>query len=120
MGGEISWHVELRVRPGQLGNFRTLTDEMVAVTRREPGVLSYQRFVTEDGTTIHAYERYSDSGAAVVHLEAFAKRFAGRFSAMVERKTLTVFGDPSVELKAVLDRFNATYLKPFGDLEYWA
>ena len=120
MGGEISWHVELRVRPEQLDNFRTLTAEMVAVTRREPGVLSYQRFVSEDGTTVYACERYSDSGAAVAHLETFAKRFATRFSAMVERKTFTVFGDPSAELKAVLDRFNPMYLKPLGDLEYWA
>jgi quinol monooxygenase YgiN len=120
MGGEISWHVELRVRPGQLDNFRTLTAEMVAATRREPGVLSYQRFVSEDGTTVHVYERYSDSGVAVAHLEAFAKRFAGRFSKMVERKTFTVFGDPSAELRSMLDRFDAMYLKPFGDLEYWA
>jgi len=120
MGGEISWHVELRVKPGQLGNFRTLTGEMVAATRREPGVLSYQRFVSEDGTIIHVYERYADSAVAVAHLEAFAKRFAGRFSAMVERETFTVFGYPSAALKAVLDRFRATYLKPLGDFDYWA
>jgi len=120
MGGEISWHAELRVKPGQLSNFRTLTGEMVVVTRREPGVLSYQRFVSEDGTIIHLYERYADSAAAVAHLEAFAKRFADRFSAMVERRAFTVFGYPSAELKAVLDRFNAMYLKPFGDFDYWA
>ena len=36
---------------------------------------------------------------------------------MVQRKTFTVFGNPSAELKAVLDKFNAMYLKPFGDLE---
>jgi quinol monooxygenase YgiN len=120
MGIEISWHVELRVKRGQLGNFRTLTGEMVAVARGEPGVLSYQRFVSEDGTTVHVYERYSDSRVAVAHLEKFAKRFAGRFSAMVERNTFTVFGDPSAKLKAVLDKLNAVYLKPFGDLEYWA
>jgi quinol monooxygenase YgiN len=120
MGEEISWHVELRVKPGQLGNFRTLTGEMVTVTRREPGVLSYQRFVNENGTIIRAYERYADSAAAVAHLEAFAKRFAGRFSAMVERGAFTVFGYPSAELKAMLDRFNAMYLKPLGDFDYWA
>jgi quinol monooxygenase YgiN len=119
MGGEISWHVELRVNPGQLSNFRTLTGEMVVVTRREPGVLSYQRFVSEDGAIIHLYERYADSAAAVAHLEVFAKRFADRFSAMVERKAFTVFGYPSSELKAVLDRFNAMYLKPLGDFDYW-
>jgi quinol monooxygenase YgiN len=120
MGGEISWHVELRVRAGQLDKFRTLTGKMVAATRREPGVLSYQRFVSEDGTTVHVYERYLNSDAAVAHLKAFAKHFASRFGAMAERKTFTVFGDPSAELKAVLDKFNAIYLKPFGDLEYWA
>src|SRR5262245_59219919 len=65
MGGEISWHVQLRVKPGQLGNLRTLTAEMVGATRREPGVLSYQRFVSEDGTIIHVYERYADSAVAV-------------------------------------------------------
>jgi hypothetical protein len=93
---------------------------MVAVTRREPAALSYQRFVSEDGTTIHLYERYKDSAAAVAHLEEFAERFAGRFSSMVGRNAFTVFGYPSAELKAVLDRFNAMYLKPFGNFDYWA
>ena len=36
---------------------------------------------------------------------------------MAERKAFTVFGHPSVELKAMLDRFNAMYLKPFGDFD---
>ena len=53
-------------------------------------------------------------------MEAFAKRFAGQFGMMVERRTFTVFGYPSVELKAVLDKFHAVYLKPFGDFDYWA
>lgn len=64
---------------------------------------------------MHIYERYADSAAAVVHLEEFAKRFASRFMGMVERKRFTVFGYPSAELKAVLDGFNATYMKAFGD-----
>jgi quinol monooxygenase YgiN len=119
MGGEISWHIELKVKPGQLGNFRILTGEMMAMARREPGALSYQRFVSEDGTIIHVYERYADFAAGVAHLEAFAKRFSNRFSAMVEREAFTVFGYPSAELKAVLDRYNAVYLKPFGDFDYW-
>lgn len=116
---EISWHVELRVKPGQLSNFRTLTGEMVGATRRERGVLSYQRFVSDDGTTVRAYERYADSVAALAHLEVFEKSFAGRFGAMVDRKAFTVFGSPSAELKTALDKFHAVYLKPFGDFDYW-
>jgi quinol monooxygenase YgiN len=120
MGEEISWHVELRVKPGQLDDFRTLTGEMVSATRCEPGVLSYQRFASEDGTRIHIYERYADSAAAVAHLQAFATRFADRFSAMVERSAFSVFGSPIAELKALLDPFNAIYFKPLGDFDYWA
>ena len=120
MDNEISWHVELLIKPGQLDCFRVLTGEMVAVTKREPGALSYKRFISADGTTLHIYERYIDSAAALGHLQAFAKIFAERFEEMVERTRFTVFGNPSAELRAVLDGFNATYLKPFGDFEYWA
>lgn len=120
MGEEIAWRVELRVRPGQLGSFQTLTAEMVSVTRRERSVLSYQRFVSEDGTTIQVYERYADSAAALAHLTAFTERFADRFGTMVERQSFTVFGNPSAALKVALDRFSPVYLKPFGDFDYWA
>ena len=120
MDNEISWHVELLIKPGQLDCFRVLTGEMVAVTKREPGALSYQRFISADGTTLHIYERYIDSAAALGHLQAFAKIFAERFEEMVERTRFTVFGNPSAELRAVLDGFNAAYLKRFGDFEYWA
>ena len=120
MDKEISWLVELRIKPGQSDSFRALTGEMVAVTKREPGALSYQRFISADGTTLHIYERYINSAAALGHLQAFAKIFAERFEEMVERTRFTVFGNPSAELRAVLDGFNATYLKPFGDFEYWA
>jgi quinol monooxygenase YgiN len=120
MKDQISWCVELTIRPGQLENFRVLTGEMVEATRREFGVLSYQRFVSEDSKTVHVYERYEDSAAALAHLRMFAKAFAERYPDMVERKHFTVFGYPSDELKAALDGFGAIYLKPLGDFAYWA
>lgn len=119
MRNEIAWRVEVAVKPGRLENFRALTAEMVAFTRAEPGVLSYQRFVADDGSIVHVYERYADSAAALAHLQNFASKFAERFSSMVERKHFTVYGNPSPELKALLDRFGATYLRSLGDLAYW-
>ena len=119
MGNEIAWRVEVAVEPGQLENFRALTAEMVAFTRAEPGVLSYQRFITDDGRIVHVYERYADSAAALAHLQTFASKFAERFSSMVERKHFTVYGNPSPALKALLDGFGATYLRALGDLAYW-
>ena len=68
MRGEVSWQVELTVKPGELDNFRALTREMVESTKGEPGVLIYERFISEDGKVVSAYERYADSAAAVAHL----------------------------------------------------
>lgn len=47
MGNQVSWLVELAVKPGQLDNFQALTGEMVESSSGESGVLSYQRFVSE-------------------------------------------------------------------------
>ena|SRR5579864_3746674 len=120
MDREICWHVELLIKPGQLESFRALTGEMVEHARREVGILSYQRFINEDGKIVHVFERYADSNAALAHLEMFAKRFAERFQRLLERKSFVVFGDPTAELKAVLDGYGAVYAKPFGDFAYWA
>ena len=91
MGDQISWFVELAVKPGQLDNFQALTGEMVKATRRERGVLTYQRFVSTDCKLVLVYEH---------------------------RTRFTVLGNPSDELSALLDGFGATYLKPFGDSAY--
>ena len=120
MGDEVAWRVELTVRPDQLDSFRALTGEMLEATRREPGVLSYQRFVSEQGDCVHLYERYADSAAALAHLRNFAAKFAARFLTMVERKRFLVFGTPSEELRQQLDQFGAIYLKPLGHFDYWA
>jgi len=111
MRNEVSWQVELTVKPNQLKNFRALTKEMVEFTKSEIGVLVYERYVSEDGMTVFVYERYTDSNSALAHLAAFGSRFATRFSTMVVRKQFTVFGNASKELRSVLDNFNPTYFK---------
>ena len=73
---EISWRVELSVKPGQLENFKALTGMMVEMSKDEPGTLSYQRFVTDDGRSVHLYERYIDSVAALMHLHVFTKHLS--------------------------------------------
>jgi quinol monooxygenase YgiN len=45
---QVSWWVELAVRPGCLDDFEKLTGEMVNSTRAEHGVLAYQRFISDD------------------------------------------------------------------------
>jgi quinol monooxygenase YgiN len=119
MQNHVSWWVELAVKPGQLANFEKLTAEMIEATRTEAGVLSYQRFISNDNQIIHVYERYADSSAAVAHLRRFREVFSDRFASMVERRRFHVYGDLSTELRTLLDEFGVTYLRPFGSFDYW-
>ena len=50
----------------------------------------------------------------MAHLLTFGRKFGGRFVGLVDRKRFTVYGNPSAELKGILDEFGATYLEPFG------
>jgi quinol monooxygenase YgiN len=114
MGEPVAWHVELALKPGAFEDFRALTGEMVEATRGEPGVLSYERFISADGQVVHIYERYADSAAAVAHLRTFRRMFGDRFVALVDRTRFTVYGTPSAELRGLLDGLGAMYLAPFG------
>ena len=115
MEDQISWRVELAVKPGELENFQALTGEIVEVTREEAGTLSYERFVTDDGKFVHVYERYADSAAALLHLRKFGKIFGERFVSIGGPHTVHRVRNPSDELKGLLDDFGATYLRPFGN-----
>jgi quinol monooxygenase YgiN len=117
MDEQIAWCVELEVKAGRLDSFRELTGEMVEATRGEPGVLAYQRFIAADDKTVHVYERYADSAAAVAHLNVFEQKFGHRFSSLVDRVRFAVYGSPSSELKRLLDRFGAVYLEKFAGLD---
>jgi hypothetical protein len=88
MDKEISWHVELRIKPGQLDSFRALTGEMVAFTRREAGALSYQRFVSADGTTLHIYERYITGLVQIGVIQKFLEQLRGTCNATRPKQSI--------------------------------
>ena len=110
----ISWHVELQVKPGQMDAFRALTTEMVEATKCEHGTLVYERFIGEDNRSVHVFERYIDSAAAVAHLLTFKRMYDKRFAGMVDRRRFTVFGTPTSELRQILDPLGATYFAPLA------
>src|SRR4051794_4028043 len=87
---QVSWRVELTIRPGCLDDFTKLTGEMVSSAQAENGVLAYQRFISEDRQTVYVHERYEDSDAAAAHLRAFTATFGKRYSNVVERKRFIV------------------------------
>jgi quinol monooxygenase YgiN len=114
MSTSVSWNLQLAVRDGRLDDFTSLMAEMVESTRAEDGTQAYEWFISADGTTCHICERYADSAAAMFHLATFGAMFAERFLSCVEPTGFSVYGDPSDEVRAVLDGFGADYLGWFG------
>ena len=115
MTDTVSWNLHVNIREGRLEDFRALMGEMVSATEaNEPGTQVYEWFLSDDGSACHIYERYADSSAAMTHLGAFDANFAGRFLECAEPTAIAVYGEPSAEVRGVLDGFGAAYLSPFG------
>ena len=114
MASTVSWNLRLSVRDGQLDDARALMAEMVEATSQEAGTQVYEWFLSADGATCHISERYADSAGALEHLGNFGANFVERFLGCFEPTALHVYGEPSDEVRAVLDGFGAAYLGTFG------
>jgi quinol monooxygenase YgiN len=113
MSTEISWVFEAAIKPDAADDFRALAVEISADNQAaEPGQLSFEWFM--DGNDVHIYERYRDSAAGVFHVQRFVENFAARFLGMCTPTRMSVYGDPSDELKAGLAGFNPRYLDPLA------
>jgi len=105
MSEQVSWRVEVAIRPENIDGFKILINEMVESTQSsEPDTLSYEWSISEDGTSAHSYETYAHSAAAMIHIDAFADNFATRFAALAEQKRLIVFGNPDDNVRSRLSQ----------------
>ena len=114
MSNTVSWIVELAVKPGQLDAFRALMEEMVAHAQTKPGTIIYEWFVSDDGGTVHIYERYADSAAALDSSNAFGEHFAEKFIAAVDVTDFYVYGNPNDAVREAQGGVGAQFLEPFG------
>jgi quinol monooxygenase YgiN len=109
MSTEISWVFEAAVKPDALDDYRTLAREITADNQAaEPGQLNFEWFIA--GDDVHIYERYQDSAAAAFHVQRFVENFAERFLSLCTPTRMSVYGDPSDELRTALTGFNPRYL----------
>ena len=114
MQGQVSWILETTVKPGQLDTFKALMDEMVDGTSSESQTLNYEWYISDDGGTLHLYEKYADSDAMIAHVNGFLEKWAARFLSCIDVTRFTVYGDPSEEARKLLAGFGPIYLGPWG------
>jgi quinol monooxygenase YgiN len=114
MSEEVSWFLELTIKPSQIDVVRSLIPEMVDSTQNEPGALIYEWSISDDESVICSYERYADSEAVLAHLSTFGEKFGERLLAAVDPTRWVVYGGPTDRAREVLDGFGAVYVKPLA------
>jgi quinol monooxygenase YgiN len=113
--GQVSWVVQCAVKDGQLDAFKELMDEMVESTRdEEAGTLNYEWFISDDNGTVHIYEKYADSAAAMAHMKSFGESWAGRFLGCVDVERTTAYGNPDEAAQKGLAQMGAKTLGHWG------
>jgi quinol monooxygenase YgiN len=111
MSDEVFWVFEITLKPGAVDAFSALAKEMVdANAAGEPDTLSYEVFLTGDGTRVHFCERFVDSAAVMAHVARFGQNFAARVLELATITRFEIYGEPSAEVRATLADFNPTYL----------
>jgi quinol monooxygenase YgiN len=109
MSSEVSWVFEAAVKPDAVDDYAALAREITADNQAaEPGQLNFEWYL--DGHDVHIYERYADSPAAVLHVQRFVTNFGPQFLSMCTPTRMSVYGEPSEELRTALTGFNPRYL----------
>ena len=106
----LHWTLVATVQPGQADAVVPLVTKMAETNRaNEPGTLVYEYMQADE--TIHIYERYSDSAAALEHLGNFGANFAADFLTVFAIESISIYGPAGDDLKAALEGLPVTYME---------
>lgn len=115
MSDQVSWMLELEVRPGRVDDLRKLAAEMVSATKaNEPGTLDYEWSISADARQCHIFERYVDSTAVMTHVATFGEKFATRFLELLTPTRMMVYGSPSIGVQNAVADFQPVYMQCVG------
>jgi quinol monooxygenase YgiN len=112
MQDEIYSIYHLSIQPTDFDAFKSLVEQIVEATAKEPDTTTYEYVVNAERTVVHIVERYRTKGL-LPHVEQTFTPFARRFLELAKIEKLYVYGDTTREIRAKLDSFGAEYLTPF-------
>ena len=91
-----------------------LIAEATELTKQEKGCLAYEWHMSEDGKSIHAYERYADSEAAMIHLSETFPKISEKVMKLTTPTGLTIYGDASDDLREAGKGLGAVHFERIG------
>ncbi len=109
--GDIRLVAMLDVVPGKRDEFLELAEAAAAtVAAEEPGTLTYDWYVSDDGTSARVYEVYESSAALLAHLGGRATTEVLKpMGPLLTGMIVEVYGEPSAELVAATEGAPFTY-----------
>jgi quinol monooxygenase YgiN len=117
-GKSVHFSVSLTIAEGKLAEFEKVVEVMLADSRREPGILGYDRYLRGDQRQCRLLETYVDSAAVLAHLTGPAVRQGvPKLLAVSSLNSFEVYGDPGPKAAAMLDGFGATLFSEWRALK---
>lgn len=95
----------LKVREGELDEFKRQAAEMVRLTReKDTKTLRYDWFISDDGTQCEVREGYEDADGLLEHAHHVAEAREKLFRDHAYDHDMTMYGEPSPALAELMER----------------
>jgi len=108
MSKQVYLIVSLTIHEGKLDAFQAIAREMVEATKKEPGALGYEWYLSGDGKRCELIETYADANAVVAHFAGPAVQVGvPKMLAVADVSSFDVYGDPGPKAREILAGFGA-------------
>ena len=110
--------VELSIDDGELEAFQNIAREMIAGSRTEPGTLSYEWYLHDDGKRCRLFETYATGDDLLAHFNGpVVQQLIPKLLEHSILDRLEIFGDAGPQVEAALARFGARFFPRWGGLD---
>ena len=95
----------VKIRAGELEGFKRQAAEMMRLTQeKDTKTVRYDWFLSDDGTSCEVREGYVDADGLVEHAFNVADAREALFRDFAYDHDMTIYGEPTPKLAALLDR----------------
>ncbi len=118
MSKQVMLNVSMAIHEGKLEAFKAIAQEMVEASRKEPGTLGYEWYLSGDGKRCQLIETYVDADALSAHFAGPAvQQGVPKMVATANVTGFQVYGEPGPKAKEILTGFGAEIFPYWHGLE---
>ena len=115
---QLQVSARMTVRPGKLEGFKQQAAECIKQTKeKDTKTLRYDWFLSNDETGCEIREAYVNSDGRIEHRRNVGEALNVLFSEFADAHAVTVYGDPSPQLKAMANAQMADRVKWYSFLQ---